>query len=219
MKKAIPYYRVSTERQGHSGLGLEAQQKSVRDYAACHHLELVFEFTEIESGKKNKRPGLLQAIEACKQHKATLLIAKLDRLSRNVAFISKLMESGVDFVAVDNPNANKLMVHIMAAFAEYERDQISQRTKAALAAAKERGVKLGVNGKEILSQKNKDAAKLFASNMKPVIENLYQQGITTIREITERLNTDQIKTYQGDNCRWHKNTVHTLIKRINSLNP
>lgn len=218
MKKAIPYCRVSTERQGQSGLGLEAQQKAVRDYADAYQIELLTEFTEIESGATSKRPVLQQALEVCKQTKAILLIAKLDRLGRNVAFISKLMESDVDFVAVDNPNANKLIVHIMAAFAEYERDQISKRTKEALAAAKKRGIKLGVNGRDILSKKNRQAAIDFAMNMKPVIDNLKGQGYTTIRDITEGLNKKQIETYTGQQAKWHINTVHTLLKRIDLLN-
>lgn len=217
MKKAIPYYRVSTERQGNSGLGLEAQQKSIKDYASFHQLELLTEFTEIESGGNNRRPILHQALEECKRTKAILLIAKLDRLGRNVAFISKLMESDVDFVAVDNPNANKLMVHIMAAFAEYERDQISKRTKEALAAAKNRGVELGVNGRDILSKKNKQAAIDFAMNMKPVIETLKYEGYKTVRDITDGLNKKRIAPYRGEQARWHTNTVYNLLKRINSL--
>jgi DNA invertase Pin-like site-specific DNA recombinase len=108
--------------------------------------QLVAEHTEIESGKKSDRPELLTALAACKRHKATLIIAKLDRLARNVAFIANLMESGVEFVAVDNPHASKLMLHLLAAFAEHEREQISSRTKVALAAAKARGVKLGKHG-------------------------------------------------------------------------
>ena len=135
MKKAITYYRVSTERQGESGLGLLAQQKAVKDFAWANDYQLMGEFVEVESGKKNNRPVLVQALDRCKRENATLLIAKLDRLGRNVAFISKLMESGVDFKAVDNPHASKLVVHMMAVFAEHERDQISQRTAAALKAA------------------------------------------------------------------------------------
>ena len=145
-KKVIPrfvaYYRVSTERQGRSGLGLEAQQAAVAGFINGG-TELVAEFTEIESGKRNERPALAQALEACRRHKAKLVIAKLDRLSRNLAFIATLMASGVEFVAVDNPHANKLTVHILAAVAQHEREMISQRTKDALAAARRRGVRLG----------------------------------------------------------------------------
>jgi DNA invertase Pin-like site-specific DNA recombinase len=140
MKKGIAYYRVSTDRQGKSGLGLEAQAEAVSNFAEREGYEVVAIFTETESGKKSQRPELLAALAQCRKERATLVIAKLDRLSRNVAFISNLMESRVDFKAVDNPHANRLMVHLLAAFAEHEREQISTRTKDALAAAKRRGV-------------------------------------------------------------------------------
>ena len=123
-------------------MGLDAQQAAVASFINGG-TELVAEFTEIESGKRNERPELAKAFEACRRHKAKLVIAKLDRLSRNLAFIATLMESGVEFVAVDNPHANKLTVHILAAVAQHEREMISQRTKDALAAAKRRGVRLG----------------------------------------------------------------------------
>src|SRR4051794_1999837 len=138
----IAYYRVSTDRQGASGLGLEAQRATVLRHLATD--QLAAEYTEVESGKKHtNRPQLLAALQECRKRRATLVIAKLDRLGRNVAFISALMESGAEFVCCDNPHANRLMLHMLAAFAEHEREQISQRTKAALAAAKARGVKLG----------------------------------------------------------------------------
>jgi DNA invertase Pin-like site-specific DNA recombinase len=147
----VAYYRVSTDRQGRSGLGLDAQREAVRAHLAGHSGALQAEFCEIESGKRSDRPQLAAAIAAAKKAKATLIIAKLDRLARNVHFISGLMESGVDFVAADNPHANKLMVHLLAAFAEHEREQISQRTKDALAAAKARGARLGRNGADRLA--------------------------------------------------------------------
>ena len=136
-------YRVSTDRQGRSRLGLEAQQKTVMDCLNGGAWELVGEFIEVESGKKSDRPELARALNACRKHKARLVIAKLDRLSRNLAFVATLMEFGVEFVAVDNPHANKLTIHILAAVAEHEREAISERTKAALAAAKARGTRLG----------------------------------------------------------------------------
>lgn len=138
----VAYYRVSTARQGQSGLGLDAQRSTVAGYVASRG-ELVEEFTEVESGQKNDRPQLLAALNLCRRCHAVLVIAKLDRLARNVAFVARLMESGAEFVAVDNPHATKLLVHLLAAFAEHERDQISARTIAALAAAKARGVRLG----------------------------------------------------------------------------
>src|SRR6476620_4349785 len=133
----ISYLRVSTDRQGASGLGLEAQRKAVADYLNGGNWTLAAEFVEIESGKRsNNRPQLAAALAACKKHKAKLVIAKLDRLSRNVHFISGLMDAGVEFVACDMPAANKLTIHILAAVAEHEREMISTRTKGALAAAK-----------------------------------------------------------------------------------
>jgi DNA invertase Pin-like site-specific DNA recombinase len=154
----VSYTRVSTTEQGQSGLGLEAQRQAVGEYLARESGHLLCEFVEVESGTRNDRSQLAAAIELCKRYKATLLIAKLDRLARNVAFISALMESRLDFVAVDNPHANKLMIHLLAAFAEHERDQISVRTKAALAAAKARGAVLGRHGRELLSKQNHASA-------------------------------------------------------------
>src|SRR5215213_4836727 len=139
----VAYHRVSTDRQGKSGLGLEAQRKAILDYLNGGAWELTAEFVEVESGKHSDRPQLVSALEACRKHKAKLVIAKLDRLSRNLAFIATLMESGVEFVAVDNPHATKLTVHILAAVAQHERELIGQRTRDALQAAKARGKKLG----------------------------------------------------------------------------
>lgn len=214
MKQAIPYYRVSTSRQGHSGLGLEAQQQAVRHFARCNGYELMHEFTEIESGKKNKRPILERALSECKEQKAILLIAKLDRLSRNVFFISKLIEANVDFKAVDLPYASKLVLHIMAAFAEYERDQISLRTKDALSAARKRGVQLGRFGKDVLSKRHKQNAYAFAEKMKPLICDLQNQGYKTIRSITKELNCRNIPTFRKADHVWHLRTVHRIIHII-----
>lgn len=217
MRKAVPYYRVSTDRQGRSGLGLEAQKTLVTEFAQKHQLTLLPSFVEIESGNNKKRPLLLDALQECKKYKATLLIAKLDRLGRNVAFVSKLMESNVDFIAVDNPTANKLVVHIMAAFAEYERDQISTRTKQALAVAKSRGIKLGLHGSTILAQKNKKQANDFAVSMKNKIEKLKEHGYVTIRAITRVLNEQKVPSYKGGNAKWHTKTVHQLLKRMKEI--
>ena len=139
----VAYYRVSTDKQGRSGLGLEAQQDTVRRYLNGGTWSLVGEFTEVESGRKSRRPQLEAAIALAKKHKATLVVAKLDRLYRNLYFTAKLMHERVDFVACDNPHANKLTIHMLAAFAENEADMISERTKLALKAMKKRGVKLG----------------------------------------------------------------------------
>ena len=154
MQKYVSYLRVSTNRQGVSGLGLDAQRRTVASYLTGNTGELVEEFVEVESGAKSSRPVLDSALETCRRNKAVLVIAKLDRLARNVAFISQLMETRVEFVACDAPYANRLMLHILSAFAEHEREQISARTKAALAAAKARGVRLGRNG-TILAQQNR----------------------------------------------------------------
>jgi DNA invertase Pin-like site-specific DNA recombinase len=142
MNLFVAYYRVSTDKQGKSGLGLDAQRQAVT-YFVNGRGEIRAEFTEIESGRKNDRPQLLEALATCRRLKATLVIARLDRLARNVAFISNLMESRVDFVAVDMPEANRLTIHILAAVAEHEREMISKRTKAALQVAKMRGIRLG----------------------------------------------------------------------------
>lgn len=141
MKSYVAYYRVSTQKQGASGLGLEAQRRIVENAAKSG--SVIAEYTDIESGRKNDRPELLKALAHCRQNGATLLIAKLDRLSRNVAFIANLMESGVDFIAGDMPTANKFTLHIFAALAEQEREMISARTKEALKAYKARGGVLG----------------------------------------------------------------------------
>jgi DNA invertase Pin-like site-specific DNA recombinase len=140
-RRYIAYYRVSTQRQGRSGLGLEGQQIAVRRFLESNAGELIADFSEIESGRKADRPKLLEALRLCRVYSATLLIARLDRLSRNVALISKLMESGVEFVAADFPQANHFTVHVLAAVAEYELKIMSDRAKAAFAAAKARGTK------------------------------------------------------------------------------
>ena len=139
----VSYLRVSTAKQGLSGLGMEAQRAAVAQFTAAGSHTLVAEFVEVESGRKADRPQLAAALTSCRLHRATLVIAKLDRLARNVAFIANLMNGGVEFVACDMPHANRLTLHLLAAIAEHEREMISQRTKAALQAAKARGVKLG----------------------------------------------------------------------------
>ena len=209
----IAYYRVSTDRQGKSGLGLEAQQQAVADYLHSTGGALLEAYTEIESGKRNQRPQLAAALKVCKKQKATLIIAKLDRLARNVHFISGLMESGVDFIATDNPHANRLMIHMLAAFAEHEREQISQRTKDALAAAKRRGVILGRNGTEKLSQENRQKADKFAATLRTTIEAIKEAGHRTVRAITAELNRRTIPTARPG-ARWQIANTHALLKRI-----
>ena len=216
MEKAIAYYRVSTQQQGRSGLGLEAQQKSVADFANANGYQLIEEFIEINSGKRKTRFGLQAALAECKRQQAVLLIAKLDRLSRRVSFVSMLMESKIKFKVVDNPLADAFTLHIIAAFAEKEGKDIGARTSAALAVRKAQGMELGVYGRYVLSWINKVKAERFALNMKPVIEQIQSRGIVTIRAIAKELNKLKIPTYYRSGHIWHHNTVHNLLKRIAS---
>lgn len=214
-RPAIAYYRVSTARQGESGLGLEAQSATVANYALGAGLEVAEEFTEVESGRKANRPQLAEALATAKRMGAVLVIAKLDRLSRNVAFISTLMDSGVDLVACDNPNANRLTLHILAAVAEEEARAISVRTKAALAAAKARGVELGKNGKvqgPKLAKANKAAAQRFAEEQSAVVQEL--DGLT-LKAMAEELNRQGIATPRGG--RWHVTSAKRLRDRVRGL--
>src|ERR1700730_6162092 len=204
----VAYYRVSTERQGRSGLGLDAQREAVVRHVTGHNGELIADFCA--SGKRSDRPGVAAAIGAAKKAKATLIIAKLDRLARNVHFISGLMESGVDFVAADNPHANKLMVHLLAAFAEHEREQISQRTKDALAAAKARGVRLGRNGADRLAPTNRAEAIERAHQLAPVLAELKSAGLSA-RQIAVQLMARDISTPNG--AKWHAQTVIRVMNR------
>jgi DNA invertase Pin-like site-specific DNA recombinase len=214
--KWVSYLRVSTDKQGESGLGIEAQRKAVETYLNGGSWTLAQEFVEVESGKRsNNRPQLAAALAACKKLKAKLVVAKLDRLARNVAFISKLMESGVEFVACDFPHANKLTIHILAAVAEHERELISSRTKAALAAAKERGKKLG-GPKQALAAKlgaaaNKEAADRFAANALPIIRQVQASGVTTLRGIAGALTARGIPTPRGRE--WSAPQVANVLKR------
>jgi hypothetical protein len=139
----VAYYRLSTDKQGRFGLGMNAQRSAVEQHAKSVGGEVVAEFRDVESGRKADRSGLTAALAECRARRATLLIAKLDRLARSVAFISNLMEGRVDFVVADMPGVNRLTVHVLAAVAEHEREMISQPTKAALAMAKVRGTRLG----------------------------------------------------------------------------
>jgi len=206
----IAYFRVSTDRQGRSGLGLDAQREAVLRHVGSNRGELIGEFCEIESGRRNDRPQLAAAISATKRAKATLIIAKLDRLARNVHFVSGLMESGVDFVAADNPHANKLMVHMLAAFAEHEREQISQRTKDALAAAKARGIRLGRNGADRLAPAYRAEAIERARQLAPVLAELRAAGMSA-RQIAAELTARKIATPGGG--RWHAQAVIRMIGR------
>lgn len=209
MSAFIAYYRVSTDRQGQSGLGLEAQREAVARFLGG--TSLLSEFQEIESGKKHtNRPALAAALDECRRRRATLVIAKLDRLARNVHFISGLMESGVDFVAVDMPQANRLTIHIMAAFAEHEREMISQRTKAGLAVLKSRGVRLG-NPRWQESIARARQAKDPIPPAPQLIEIMRQRRSQghTLRAIAEHLNELGLRTPRGS--RWYAATVRKAM--------
>ena len=175
---------------------------------------MLTEFTEIESGKKNDRPALADALALCRRQRATLLIARLDRLARSVAFISNLMDSGVDFVAVDMPEANRLTMHILAAVAEYEREAISQRTKVALQAAKARGVKLGNpragEAVPFAQQAIQASANRFADSLAPLIQKMRDEGMS-YAAIAAELDTRSIQTARGGS--WYPATVRNVLQR------
>jgi len=216
MKNFIAYYRVSTAKQGESGLGLEAQEVAVAGYLSTHDAELVGSFTEVESGTRKTRPELTAAMLACKKQRAGLIIAKLDRLARNAAFLLSIIESSVPVVFCDMPDIpdgaiGKFMITQMAAVAELEAGLISQRTKVALARAKARGVVLGASGKA-LAEKNKAGASEFAEKLRGTVERLQSQGATTIEKLAAAMNAEGIATARGG--RWHATTVHRLLARL-----
>jgi DNA invertase Pin-like site-specific DNA recombinase len=215
--KAIAYYRVSTQKQGQSGLGLEAQRAAVEQYAAGRGLTIIDDYTEVETGtSKRARVEIQWAIDAAREAGAVLLIAKLDRLARNVSFVSALMESGVKFTAVDMPDANELTIHIIAAMAQHEATMISERTKAALAAAKRRGVKLGnpenltdaarAKGNEINQQAAREAYHLLYST----IQLLREKGLS-YDHIADWLNAKGHKTRQRKP--FQAMTVYRIVQR------
>ena len=223
--KLVSYLRVSTRKQGESGLGLEAQRAAIDLYATQRHGTVIQTFTEVESGKLNQRPQLAAALHLAKVTGATLVIAKLDRLSRNAAFLLALRDSGARFVAADMPDANDLTVGIMALVAQQEREAISKRTKEALAAAKARGVHLGnPNGAQALARAGKGnvaslnaikaAADTHALNLKPVVRALAAEGKTSLGSVAQALNERGMLTPRGG--RWHKTSVRNLLDRISA---
>ena len=211
MKQAIAYYRVSTTRQGRSGLGLEAQQSSVNNYCKLNNYAMLTEVLEVKSTRKH-RAGLFQALELCRQSDATLIVARLDRLGRDVEQIAGIVKMKVDIVVADNPHANRFTIHILAAVAEEQRQRISEATRQALEAAKKRGVVLGKNGKA-LSVANRKAAEDFAHKLSPVLRKLQNRGITSVRAISEELNRKGVPTFRG-NGKWHPSTVFALMNRL-----
>lgn len=223
--KFVAYYRVSTNAQGVSGLGLEAQKDAVARFLNGGDWEVVAEFKEVETGKGkdalSKRPELKAALEECRKTGAKLLIAKLDRLARNVHFITGLMEAAkangrraVKFVACDMPDANDLTIHLMAAFAEHEAARISERTKAALAMARQRGAVLGIAGPNNLKanvEERKVKADVFAEKLRSIIEGFSAQGLTQ-RQMVEKMNAIGIKTARGGE--WSLLQLQRVINRL-----
>lgn len=224
--KIVAYQRVSTARQGASGLGLEAQTKAIDEYVAARRAKVIGTFREIESGRLNTRPELTKALHLCKVTGATLLISKLDRLSRNAAFLLALRDSGVRFIAADMPDANDLTVGVMALVAQQEREAISKRTREALAAAKARGVRLGnPNGSRALRRaRTGNAASLLeikaradnrANDLRPIVNDLRRQGLQSLGKLSAALNERGLLTPRGG--RWHKSSVRMLLTRIDRL--
>lgn len=216
--KFVSYIRVSTARQGASGLGLEAQQEAVQRFLNGGSWELIGEFKEVETGKGAdalaKRPQLRTALDVCRKEGATLIIAKLDRLSRSVHFVSGLMESKVRFVACDMPEANELTIHIMAAFAEHEAKRISQRTKDALAVAKARGAILGKSGATNLRpnlEARQQAANAYAARLQPMFDGMKLRQLTQ-RAMVAELNAVGVPAPMGG--QWRIGQVQRVLARI-----
>lgn len=225
MCRVVAYYRVSTAKQGQSGLGLEAQRQAVLALCEARGWDVIAERTEVESGKTADRPQLRAALHQAKVTGATLVVAKLDRLSRSVAFLSALQDSGARFIAADMSEANELTVHIMAAVAQAERQAISKRTKDALGAAKAAGRKLGnPNGAAALRKAGKGnsaaverlkaGADSFAQDLAPVIADIQASGVTSLGGIAAELNARHIQTRRGG--RWFASGVANVLARIQS---
>jgi DNA invertase Pin-like site-specific DNA recombinase len=213
--KWVSYLRVSTAQQGKSGLGLAAQRAAVETFLNGGSWTLAAEFVEVETGKRSDRPELAKAIALCKKLKAKLVIARLDRLARNVAFISNLMERKVDFVACDMPNATPFMLHIYSAVAEEEARAISARTKAALAAVKAKGKVLGgpklAEARRMGHEANRRNADKFAVNVKPIIAEIRTSGVTSLRKVAAALQARGVPTARGG--AWNAAQVANLMKR------
>jgi len=225
MNRYVAYYRVSTKRQGESGLGLEAQQEAVRQFIGG--AELVAQHQEVESGGRADRPALEAALRDCRIHRATLVIAKLDRLARSVAFISRLQEHGVQFVAVDLPHANNFTVQIMAAVAEHERKLIAERTRAALQAARARGVRLGgrraghriedyaERGRRRCAEVRTAQADALAVDRSEVVSSIRAGGVTSLQGIARELNARSIPAPRGGS--WSAGQVRRVMLRMESV--
>jgi len=220
MTPAVAYYRVSTARQGKSGLGIEAQKAAIQRFAEAEGIEVLAEHVEVETGKGadalERRPELAAALAQARKAKCPVLVAKLDRLSRDVHFISGLMAHRVPFVVADlGADADPFMLHLYAALAEKERALISARTKAALAAKKAQGVKLGNPRAAAAAVKahaaNRAGADQFASNVLPIVRDIQASGLTTLRDLAGALNARGIRTARGG--AWHSSTVRNVLMR------
>lgn len=223
MCRVTAYYRVSTDKQGRSGLGLEAQRAAVEQLCEARGWEIVSEFTEVESGKRSDRPQLNAALDHARLTGSKLVVAKLDRLSRDAAFTLQLRNSGVDFTCADNPDVNRLTIGLLAVINEDERERISERTKAALAAAKARGQRLGnPNGAAALRRAGKGNgasvaaikgnADEFAEGLRGTVEDIRNAGANSLAAIASELNARHMRTPRGR--KWHPSSVRNLIERL-----
>ena len=214
MKSFILYRRVSTVRQGQSGLGLESQDETVRRYVASQNGTVVGEFVEVESGKNNDRPQLTLALQECRRQKATLVVAKLGRLSRNAEFLLRLQNGNVDFVCCDCPNVDRFTVGILALVAQRERELISERTKSALAQARKHGVRLGTKNPDrqvkLMVEAYRRQKNEFVSKVRPIIDELKVSGVKTLSEIALCLTRRGIPTRNGKSV-WFGSTVKTVL--------
>ncbi len=220
----VAYYRVSTQRQGRSGLGLEAQKAAVARFADAEGLAQLDEFTEVETGKGSdaldRRPQLAAALATARTAKCPVVVAKLDRLSRDVAFIAGLMAQRVPFIATElGIDADPFMLHLYAALAEKERRLISDRTRSALAARKAQGAKLGnqtnIQAAGAMGRRSTQrSADQFAESLQPILASLQTQGVTTLAGIADALNGRAVRTARGG--RWHVSTVRNLLQRATS---
>jgi DNA invertase Pin-like site-specific DNA recombinase len=206
MTDYVVYYRVSTEKQGRSGLGLDAQRSMVMNFLKPDD-NIIEEFTEIQSGSKDNRKKLLECLRLVKKTKSRLLIPKLDRFSRKVSFISGIIDQGVDIVVCEHPNVSTFFLHLLACFAEEERRQISERTKSALREAKKRGVELGKNGK-VLSRINKQNKIKFIESIRDELLSV-QNECRSLSEMSQLLNFRKIPTYK--NKQWYPQTVKNYL--------
>jgi DNA invertase Pin-like site-specific DNA recombinase len=223
MCKVVAYYRVSTQEQGRSGLGLEAQRQAVLGLCQGRGWEVIAEHTEIESGKRSDRPELAKALDHARRTGAKLVVAKLDRLSRDAEFTLRLRNSGADFTCADNPDVNRLTIGLLAVINEDERERISERTKAALAAAKARGVKLGNpngaapfrragRGNEAAVEAGRANADAFAEGLRETLQAIRQEGVMSLAGIAAELNRRHIRTPRGG--QWHASSVRNLVARL-----